>query len=593
MKKPCFYSNFLFEITIALLLFLLAAFVYSPALHFGFINYDDPLYVTQNAHVKMGVTLEGLLWAFRDFGSSNWHPLTWLSHMIDWQWFGDNAGGHHATNILLHAANAILLFVLFCLLTGNLWQSAFMAALFAVHPVNVESVAWIAERKNLLSTFLGLLTLIFYAFYIRNPGWKRYLPIFVIFALGLMAKPMLVTLPFLLLVLDYWPGKRMIAESPHSHSTQASGETDARTHPQFSPSALLLEKIPLILLSFISIGMTLLAAERGGSLKSLDHFPLLVRFGNSLNAYASYLGKFICPRDLAVFYPHPGTFDVLQAFAALLLILFITAMVLMQIRRRPYLPVGWLWFLGTLVPVIGLVQVGSQAMADRYLYFPMIGLLIMLIWGAADLGKKNAAMRISMVILGIALILGAFFETRQQLKHWRSSRLLFEHTLAVTGPNAVVYSNLAHALFEEGDWKGAEENYRNAIRCDPKYANAHANLGAVLDRQGRTGEALEEYRKGLALNPGHADAHYHLGLMMEGQGNFPDADRHYGEAQNSDPAHIQAVRQRGALAMKLGNYAKAAEYFRMALQNDPGNPGLKDALSQAVKRRDATRKMLD
>ncbi len=587
MKKPCFYSNFLFEITIALLLFLLAAFVYSPALHFGFINYDDPLYVTQNAHVKMGVTLEGLLWAFRDFGSSNWHPLTWLSHMIDWQWFGDNAGGHHATNILLHAGNAILLFVLFRVLTGTLWQSAFMAALFAVHPINVESVAWIAERKNLLSIFLGLLTLIFYAFYIRNLGWKRYLPIFVTFALGLMAKPMLVTLPFLLLVLDYWPGRRMIAVLPHGHSTQASGGADARIHRQFSPSALLLEKIPLILLSFISIGVTLLAAERGGSLKSLDHFPLLVRFGNSLNAYVSYLGKFIWPRDLAVFYPHPGTFDVLQTFAALLLILFITAMVLMQIRKRPYLPVGWLWFLGTLVPVIGLIQVGLQAMADRYLYFPMIGLLIMLIWGAADLGKKNATMRVSMVLLGVVLILGASLGTRQQLKHWRSSQLLFEHTLAVTGPNAVVYSNLAHALFEEGDWNGAEENYRNAIRCDPKYANAHTNLGAVLDRQGQTGEALEEYRKGLALNPGHADAHYHLGLMMERQGRFPEADHHYGEAQKSDPDHVRAVRQRGILAMKLGNYAQAEEYFRLALQKDPGDTGLKDALSQAVERRDA------
>ena len=255
---------------------------------------------------------------------------------------------------------------------------------------------------------------------------------------------------------------------------------------------------------------------------------------------------------------------------------------------------SWMGPLAGLAAGLGLAALASHfGFGEGLANMMMIGLLIMLIWGAADLGKKNAAMRVSLVLLGVALILGAFFETRQQLKHWRSSRLLFEHTLAVTGPNAVVYSNLAHALFEEGDWKGAEENYRNAIRCDPKYANAHANLGAVLDRQGRTDEALEEYRKGLALNPGHADAHYHLGLMMERQGNFLDADRHYGEAQNSDPAHIQAVRQRGALAMKLGNYAKAAEYFRMALQNNPGNPGLKDALSQAVERRDATPKTLD
>ena len=593
VNKPDFISRSFPEIVIALLVFFLAAYVYWPALHYGFINYDDPLYVTQNAHVKMGVTVEGLRWAFRDFGSSNWHPLTWLSHMIDWQWFGDNAGGHHATNILLHAGNAILLFILFRVFTGTVWQSAFMAALFAVHPLNVESVAWIAERKNLLSTFLSLVTLIVYTFYIRNPDWKRYLPVFATFALGLMAKPMLVTLPFLLLLLDYWPGRRFVVESSHGHSIPESGRSDAHIPPQCSPLSMLLEKIPLILLSIASIAVTLLAAQKGGSLKSLDHFSLAARLGNSLSAYASYLGKFIWPSDLAVFYPHPGTFDVLQTSVALFLILFITAMALMQIKRRSYLPVGWLWFLGTLVPVIGLVQVGLQAMADRYLYFPMIGLLIILVWGAADLGKKNAAMRLSMVLLGVALILGAFFETRQQLKHWRSSRLLFEHTLAVTGPNAVVYSNLAHALFEEGDWKGAEENYRNAIRCDPKYANAHANLGAVLDRQGRSGEALEEYRKGITLNPGHADAHYHLGLMMERQDRFPEADRHYGEAQKGDPDHVRAIRQRGVLAMKLGNYAKAAEYFRMALQNDPGDPGLKDALSQAVERRDATPKTLD
>lgn len=588
MIKPDFPYRLSSGIMIACALILLVAVSYWPVFDYGFINYDDPLYVTENTHVKMGVTVEGLVWAFRDFGSSNWHPLTWLSHMIDWQWFGDNAGGHHGTNILLHAGNAVLLFAFLHLITGTLWQSALVAALFAVHPVNVESVAWIAERKNLLSTFFGLLPLLCYAFYIRKPAWKSYLPIFVTFALGLMAKPMLVTLPFLLLVLDYWPGRRHLTKSSDDNLPPKSGETTPDQIRPVSFCKLLTEKIPLILLSIASIAVTLLAAEKGGSLKSLDHFSLPVRLGNSLNAYASYLGKFVWPHDLAVFYPHPGTFDVSQTVAALFLILFITAMVLIQAKRLPYLPVGWLWFLGTLMPVIGLVQVGLQSMADRYLYFPMIGLLVMLVWGAADLARKNVAVRYCMIFLAIVLIPGASFGTRQQLRHWQSSRLLFEHALTVTGPNAVVYSNLAHALFAEGDWKGSEESYRKAIRSNPKYANAHANLGAVLARQGRVEEAMEEYRKALHLDPRHADAHYFLGLAMEQQAKLSDADEHYEEAQKAQPDHFKAIRQRGVLAMKAGDYGRAVAFFQTALQIDPGNSGLKAALSHALDRRDAS-----
>lgn len=527
MIKPAFLSRFFPEIMIAFALSLLVAGSYWPVGDHSFINYDDPLYVTHNAHVKMGFTAESLVWAFQDFGSSNWHPLTWLSHMTDWQLFRDNAGGHHWTNVIFHLVNAILLFCVLRMMTGALWRSACVAALFAVHPINVESVAWVAERKNLLSAFFGLLTLLCYALYIRRPGWKRYLSILWTFALGLTAKPMLVTLPFLLILLDYWPGIRFPGRSVDGYPLPASGETAPHPNPQFILSTLLLEKIPLILLSVLSIAVTLLAAEKGGALKSLDHFPLAVRLGNSLNAYTAYIRKFFWPQDLAVFYPHPGILHSWQTVSALFLISAVTVIVLMQSRRRPYLPVGWFWFLGTLVPVIGLVQVGLQAMADRYLYFPLIGLLILLVWGAADLGRRAVAGRAVLIFLAILLIFAASFGTRQQLRHWQNSRLLFEHALTVTRGNPVAYSNLAHALFEEGDWKGAEAHYREAIRSDPIFANAYANLGAVLARQGRNEEAVGEYRKALALNPRHADAHYHLGLAMENQARFSDADRQY------------------------------------------------------------------
>lgn len=593
MIKPDFISHFFREIMVASALVLLVAGSYWPVSHYGFINYDDPLYVTDNVHVRAGWSIDGLLWSFRDFSSSNWHPLTWFSHMTDWQLFRDNAGGHHWTNVIFHLVNAILLFCVLRIMTGALWRSACVAAIFAVHPLNVESVAWVAERKNVLSAFFGLLTLLFYAFYIRKPGWERYLSIFGTFALGLMAKPMLVTLPFLLILLDYWPGRRFPERSVDRYPLPVSGEAAPHSNPRISVSTLLLEKIPLIILAVLSIAVTLLAAEKGGALKSLDHFPLAVRLGNSLNAYTAYIGKFCWPRDLAVFYPHPGVLHLWQTVAALFLISAVTIIVVMQIRRRPYLAVGWFWFLGTLVPVSGLVQVGLQAMADRYLYFPLIGLLILLVWGMADLGVRTVAGRVVLIFLAILLIFAASFGTRQQLRHWRNSRLLFEHALTVTRGNPVAHSNLAHALFQDGDWKGAEAHYREAIRSDPKYANAYANLGAVLARQGRIDEAVGEYRTALAINPRHADAHYYLGLAMENQAKFLDADRHYEAVQREKPNHVDAIRQRGMLAMKAGNHEKAVAFFQAALLLHPGDSGLKAALLQAVERRDASQKDLD
>jgi tetratricopeptide (TPR) repeat protein len=592
MIRGRFLSQRHVEIMIAAALLLLAVTAYAPVFHFGFVNYDDPLYVTDNARVRAGWSVDGLFWAFRDFGSSNWHPLTWLSHMTDWELFGDSAVGHHGTNVVLHALNTILLFVFLRLMTGAFWRSACVAALFALHPLNVESVAWVAERKNLLSGFFGLLTLLFYAFYIRKPGWKRYLPVFGAYALGLTAKPMLVTLPLLLILLDLWPGKRILGMVPMVALSSMSGTVSYPIRP-VSLYKLLMEKIPLIVLSVGSIVVTLLAAERGGALKNLEHFPLTVRLGNALYVYAVYLGNLFLPRDLAVFYPHPGSLPLWQTAAAGLLIAVVTALVLKWYRECPYLPVGWFWFLGTLIPVIGFVQVGLQAMADRYVYFPLIGLLVLLVWGMADLGRVRAVGKTVLIGSMVIILLCSFILTRQQLRHWQSSRTLFEHALAVAAENPVAHSNLAHALFGEGDWKGAEAHYRDAIRTDPKYTNAYANLGAVLARQERIDEAVEEYRKALALNPHHADAHYHLGLAMEKQSRFSDADRHYEAALRAKPDHIEALRQRGMRVMKTGDYEKAADSFQAALRIRPDDPVLKAALLQAVERRDAPEKDLD
>lgn len=488
-------------VPVGLALVLIVVACYWPAVRLGFVNFDDPLYVTENRHVQAGLTWEGLLWAFQDVGSSNWHPLTWLSHMLDWTLFGAEAWGHHLTNLILHGLNTLLLFTALSALTGAPGRSACVAALFAVHPMNVESVAWVAERKNLLSTALGLLALQGWAFYVRRPGWKRLLPVAACHGLGLMVKPMLVTMPFLLLLMDYWPCRRMAFKG--------------------SPvpfSRLVLEKVPLMALSAASVVMTLLAAAEGGALKTLDHFPLGLRVANALNAYLLYVGKLLWPFDLAVFYPYAAP-KPLQTVLAAVLIGAMTLLALRKARQAPWLPVGWLWYLGTLVPVIGLVQVGRQSMADRYVYVPFIGLFIILVWllawGIGGAGRRRAAIRgLAIAALCVTVVFWGVLSQRQ-LRHWRSSRALFEQALAVNPVNDIAHNNLAHALFVEGDWEGAVAQYREAIRINPRYANAYDNLGAVLARQGKTREAVEQYRQALALDRNHAGAKTHLAQALE------------------------------------------------------------------------------
>ena len=588
-----FISRYAAEILVSLTLSMMILACYHPVSDYGFVNYDDPLYVTDNVHVKEGVTMEGLLWAFRDMKSTNWHPLTWFSHMLDWQLFRANAGGHHWTNVIFHLLNTILLFSVLRLMTGTLWRSACVAALFAVHPMNVESVAWVAERKNVLSTCLGLFTLLLYVFYIRKPGRKRYLPILTAFALGLMAKSMLVTLPFLMLLLDLWPMRRF---PMHPLKGDARRFTEGSQQAPILPisfSGLLLEKIPLLLMASGSIALTLLAAQRGSALTTFTHFPLTVRLANSLHAYAAYIGKFFWPQDLAVFYPHPGTLALWQTILSGLLIASVTVLVLKQGRSRLYLLVGWFWFLGTLVPVIGLVQVGLQAMADRYAYLPIIGLFIMLVWGAEDLSGQSRRGRMAVIFLFTLLILAGGLFTRHQLRFWESGRSLFTHALFVTERNDIAHSNLAQSLFQEGDWDEAVAHYREAIRINPKYANHYNNLGAVMVHQGKIDEAIGQYRMTLALNPSHVGALFNMGLAMESLGRLSEADSFYEAVLREDPEHVLAHRQLGVSAVKKGLYEKAIIHFQAALRLRPGDPALKEALSKASEQRGAVQKKLD
>ena len=438
----------------------------------GFLHYDDYQYVVDNPHVRHGLTRQGVLWALTSGYASNWHPLTWLSHMLDCELYGLNPQGHHLNNLLLHIANALLLFRLLLRMTGALWRSAFVAALFALHPLHVESVAWVAERKDVLSTLFWMLTLGAYLRYRERPTGTRYLATLFLFALGLAAKPMLVTLPFVLLLLDCWPLGRM--PSPRS----------------LLP--LVREKAPFFVLAALSSVITFWVQSHWGAV--VLSIPLKERLANALVSYVGYGAKMLWPVNLACFYPHPlDGLPLWQAAGALLLLAGVTVAVVRAGRRLPYLAVGWLWYLGTLVPVIGLVQVGAQAMADRYTYVPLIGLFVMLSWGAGSLAAKGPLPKIATAALSAALLAALLPLTWSQISHWKDSETLFAHALEVTDRNLLAHNNLGNALARQGRLEEAEFHLVEALRLRPDYAAAQNNLGILRLRQGRFEEAAGHF----------------------------------------------------------------------------------------------------
>jgi tetratricopeptide (TPR) repeat protein len=596
---------------VCLLLAAVTLSVYWPLKSFEFINYDDHDYVSENQHVLAGLTWTGVAWAFQTVHASNWHPLTWLSHMLDTDLFAKGAGGAHFMNVLLHAANTVLLFLLLQRLTGAQWRSALVAALFALHPLHVESVAWISERKDVLSTFFGMLALLMYAQYVerakvQNPkskviyGWAL-----LFFALGLLSKPMLVTWPLVMLLLDYWPMQRVKEREFHF----------AVWRP------LLFEKIPFFILSTMSCAITFIVQHQGGAMATLTGVPLSIRIENSLVSYARYLGKMLWPANLAIPYPYPAEWPWWQVLSAAGLVGGLCIAAVVARRKYPYLFTGWFWFWGMLVPVIGLVQVGAQSMADRYTYVPLVGLFVMLVWGAGDLAERWCRLKPILVFGAILILAGCLWRTADQIRYWHDSGALARHSIAVTANNTAAYSNLGGYLLEQGQYNGAIDSFRDVLRTmwgadnmpddpvavmvgigsgdesrerekqlllqtEPGKRKACAdmlnNLGTALTYQGKTNEGMALYRLTILIQPDHPLALYNLAFDLAGQGQYAQAIPLYEQALRAKPDNLRTINALGIAQVEVGRIDEAISGYVEALRISPDDPETRRNLGLAL-----------
>ncbi len=551
IKKRCL------ELVLCLFLAVASLVVYLQVTNCDFVNYDDELYLTENPNIKAGLTSESIIWAFTTGYASNWHPLTWLSHMLDIDLYGLNPMGHHWTNLQIHIVNTVLLFLFLRWMTGAIWKSAFVAALFAIHPLHVESVAWIAERKDVLCAFFWILSMLAYVGYVRHPKKRYYLLLVILFALGLMSKPMIVTLPFALLLLDFWPLDRF-----------RSINYEQKINVFRVLITLIWEKIPLFVLSAISCFITFFVQRHGGAVASIEAFPLNARVANSIVSYTSYIGKMIWPLHLAVLYPlrewHLG-----QVLISGLLFLFLSILAIRAWRRFPYVTVGWLWYLGTLVPVIGLVQVGAQSMADRYTYIPLIGLFIIIAWGMADISVKWRRQRIVLSIFSGVMFLFFMIYAWFQVGYWKNGITLFAHAIKVTHNNSIAYCELGHALDRHGKHDEAIRHYLKSLQINPYYTEAHYELGVTLKEQGNSTAAARHYLEALQINPNHVKAHNNLGIILADQVNFKDAVYHYKKALQINPKYAGAYYNLGKIFANQGNIEEAILQYRKGLQFSP------------------------
>jgi Flp pilus assembly protein TadD len=555
---------------ICLFLILATLVVFFQVGNHDFITFDNDLYLLDNPHVQSGLNAKSVIWAFTNTHAANWHPLTWLSHILDCQLYGLNPRGHHLTNVFFHLANTLLLFLILRRATGVLWQSGIVAALFAFHPLHIESVAWVAERKDVLSTLFWMLTIWTYLHYVESPGIKRYLLIVLSFALGLMAKPMVVTLPFILLLLDYWPlGRFHTSEQSHSHRAPIPKAIHFR-QPGSTVFKLVWEKFPLFTLAAVVSAVTFLAQKSEGAVKSFRVFPIGVRFANALVSYINYIKKMIWPQNLAVFYPHPGErLSIYQAAVAGLLLLLMSFLAIRFRRRHPYVLMGWLWYLVTLLPVIGLIQVGDQAMADRYTYVPLIGLFIILAWGTPNFFEGYLHRKIICTLLSAVLVSGLMVCTWLQLRHWQNSTTLFEHALKVTEDNYVAHNGLGRSLALQGRFEEAIGHFSAALQYRPRSAGVHNNLANALASQGKLDEAIAHYVKALELRPNYTGARSNLGAALASQGRFREAIFNYSEALRIKPNSAQAHNNLGVLLANTGMFAEAITHYSKALELAP------------------------
>ncbi len=556
------------ELLLGVLLVGVTLTAFSPTFRCGFVNFDDPDYVTENSRVQAGLTLANVRWAFRTFHATNWHPLTWLSLLADRTLYGSAEPlGFHLTNLLLHIGSTLLLFLTFRAWTGAVWRSALVAALFAVHPLHVESVAWVSDRKDVLSTFFWFLTLAAYGWYVRRPSVLRYLMVVLAFVLGLLAKPMLVTLPCVLLLLDFWPLRRV-----QWHIT----------------GQLVIEKLPLFALAAVSCWVTWKAQQAGGAVKPLTQYSPAVRLGNAVAAYSGYLQKMVWPKDLAAFYPHPGNnLSVATVSLAAALLIGVTAGCLWAARRQPYAPVGWLWYLGTLVPVIGLVQVGEQAMADRYTYVPLVGIFLLVAWAAGDVAQQWPFLRGTLALAAI-VVLGLCVQlTWKQSWTWINSHTLWTHALEKTENNWLAHIDLA---LDYGSKNPSEavEHLREAMRLRPDFPLGQLNLGVYLSQLGQKEEAEECYRAVLENWPLIAVAHSNLALLLVEKGQLDEARHHYEEAVQLDPNYDRAHYGLGQVLLRQGELSAAVECFRQAAILRPERAAYQFSLASVLEAQGAT-----
>lgn len=552
---------------VALLVLTITA--YSSIGSLDFVTLDDPNYILDNPQVNQGLNWSGVKWAFTTGHASNWHPLTWVSHMADVEIFGLQSGAHHLVNLMFHLTNTLLLFTFLYRTTGATGRAALVAALFALHPLHVESVAWISERKDVLSTMFFMLTLWAYALYARNPHPRRYLVVFVLLALGLMAKPMLVTLPFVLLLLDVWPLQRFSLNSPERGCAMR----------------LVIEKLPLFALIIASSIITFLVQREGGAVNSLSQAPLDARLSNVLVSYVGYIKNMVWPAGLTAMYPLPKTVPFWQPMGAFTLLFLITLGVLKFARRYPYLPVGWFWYVGTLVPVIGIVRVGTQAMADRYTYIPLTGLFIIIAWGGYDLLLRGSTKRVPAIIIVVLMVTSLITITHIQVQYWVDAKTLWKRALAVTNDNYRAHAAYGSLLVEEGRHEAAVQQFSAAVRIQPKYAEAHNKLGVALIETGQHDEAVYHYQEALRYRPDLGIANTNLGNALAAEGRIEEAFSYYDKAIQLDQDNPLALNSLGSALDDLGRVDEAMALYRKALTLNPRLSAAYNNLAAAYVRR--------
>ncbi len=557
MRNKIFTGLFLAVITLA---------VYWQTFSHQFISYDDGMYITENPHVKAGLTMEGVSWAFTAIRGSNWHPITWLSHMLDVSMFGLHPGPHHLMNAAYHAANSALLFLLLLRMTGANWPSAFAAALFALHPMHVESVAWVSERKDVLSAFFWILTLLFYEWYVKHPGRTRYLLTLCTFVLGLMSKSMLVTLPLVMFLMDYWPLGRVQSGQKGTTVQQTAGVSVLKPFPW----RLILEKIPFFSMSAIISIVTIYTQHKGGAIASVKTLPFSFRAINALWSYVVYMGKMLWPLHLAVIYPIPSTLTIVQGVFSGLLLAGTTAVAVRSAKQHPYFLTGWLWYLITLIPVIGLVQVGRQSMADRYTYIPFIGLFIIIAWGMQLFAGDNRYRRAAVSAAAGIMLLALSACTWLQIGHWKDSMTLFSHAIKTVPDNYIAHEITGYAKAQRGMLDEAAYHYSEALRISPDDERSLTGLGNVLVKQGKIEEAINYTNRALLLNPNSSEAHFNMGFALMKQGRDKEAIHHYSEGLRSDPDNADIHFILGVTLATQGQLDEGIRHFSEALRITPG-----------------------